>query len=95
LELRILVKDLVLPPAGPLIIGVVGLLICLRRARLGFFLCAVAIGALWLLATPIVADALTRAMESYPALDPTHLTAAQSEAQAIVILGGGVRRGAP
>jgi uncharacterized SAM-binding protein YcdF (DUF218 family) len=95
LELRILVKDLALPPAGPLIIGVLGLLLCLRRPRIGFLLCTAAIGGLWLLATPIVADALARAMESYPALDPTHLTAAQSEAQAIVILGGGVRRGAP
>jgi uncharacterized SAM-binding protein YcdF (DUF218 family) len=95
LELRILVKDLALPPAGPLIVGVVGLLLCLRRPRIGLALCAAAIGGLWLLATPIVADALARAMEAYPPLDPAHLTAAQSEAQAVVILGGGVRRAAP
>src|SRR5271165_6346371 len=95
LELRVLLKDLALPPAGPLIVGVLGLLLCLRRPRIGFALCATAIGSLWLLATPIVADGLARAMESYPPLDPTHLTAAQSGAQAIVILGSGVRRGAP
>src|SRR5271166_2364505 len=95
LELRVLLKDLTMPPAGPLIVGVLGLLICLRRPRLGLALCAAAIMGLWLLATPIVADALARAMEAYPALDPAHLTAAQSKAQAIVILGGGVRRGAP
>lgn len=95
LELRVLLKDLALPPAGPLIVGVLGLLLCLRRPRIGFVLCAAAIGGLWLLATPIVADALARAMEAYPALDPANLTAAQSEAQAIVILGGGVRRSAP
>jgi uncharacterized SAM-binding protein YcdF (DUF218 family) len=67
----------------------------LRRPRLGFALCAVAIGGLWLFATPIVADKLARATEAYPALDPTHLTQMQARAQAIVILGGGVRRGAP
>ncbi|MGA2708525.1 MAG: YdcF family protein [Steroidobacteraceae bacterium] len=95
LELRVLAKALILPPAGPLIVGVAGLLLCLRRPRLGFALCAVAIGGLWLFATPIVADKLARATEAYPALDPTHLTQMQARAQAIVILGGGVRRGAP
>lgn len=90
-----LAKALILPPAGPLIVGVAGLLLCLRRPRLGIALCAVAIGGLWLFATPIVADKLARATEAYPALDPTHLTQMQARAQAIVILGGGVRRGAP
>ncbi len=90
-----LAKALILPPAGPLIVGVAGLLLCLRRPRLGFALCAVAIGALWLFATPIVADKLTRATEAYPALDPAHLTDTQARAQAIVILCGGGRRGAP
>jgi uncharacterized SAM-binding protein YcdF (DUF218 family) len=95
LELRILLKGLVLPPAGPLILGVAGLLIRFRRPRLGLALCAVAIGSLWLLATPIIADALARASEGYPALDPTHLTEQQARAEAIVILGGGYRRNAP
>jgi len=95
LELRIFLKALLLPPGGPLLIGVAGLLIWARRPRLGLALCAVSIGSLWLLSMPIVSDALTRATEGYPALDPTHLTETQARAQAIVILGGGVRRGAP
>ena len=95
LELRIFLKALLLPPGGPLLIGVAGLLIWTRRPRLGLALCAVSIGSLWLLAMPIVSDALTRATEGYPALDPTHLTETQARAQAIVILGGGVRRSAP
>lgn len=92
---RALLKTLLLPPAGPLLLGVAGLLFWSRRPRVGFALCAVSIASLWLLSTPIVSDALARATEGYPALDPAHLTLTQARAQAIVILGGGVRRGAP
>jgi len=95
LQFRLLLKALLLPPGAPLLLGVAGLLSWPRRPRLGFALCATAIGSLWLLATPIISDALARAAESYPALEPAHLTAAQARAQAIVILGGGVRRRAP
>jgi uncharacterized SAM-binding protein YcdF (DUF218 family) len=94
-ELRQVLKALLLPPGGPILLGVVGFICWPRRPRLGFLLCAAAIGSLWLLATPIVADALARAAEGYPALDPKHLTAQQARAQAIVILGGGMRRNAP
>jgi uncharacterized SAM-binding protein YcdF (DUF218 family) len=58
-------------------------------------LCAISILSLWLLAMPFVSDALARAAEVYPALDPAHLTPSQARAQAIVILAGGVRRDAP
>jgi uncharacterized SAM-binding protein YcdF (DUF218 family) len=95
LDFRILLKALALPPGGPLVLGLVGILVWWRRPRLGFALCATAIGILWLLATPIISDALARAAEDYPPLDPAHLTRAQARAQAIVILGGGVRRNAP
>jgi uncharacterized SAM-binding protein YcdF (DUF218 family) len=96
LELRILLKAILLPPCGPLLLGLVGVVCALlRRPRLGLALCAIAIGSLWLLATPIIADAMARAAEGYPALDPAHLTAQQASAQAIVILGGGYRRNAP
>jgi uncharacterized SAM-binding protein YcdF (DUF218 family) len=95
LEWRILLKALILPPSGPLLLGLAGLLCWPRRPRLGFALCAVALGSLWLLATPVISDALTRSAERYPALDPAHLTSGQASAQAIVILGGGVRRHAP
>ena len=88
-------KAIALPPSGLLRVGVVGLLCWRRRPRLGLALCAASIGGLWLLATPVFSDVLARAGEGYPALDPKHLTAAQARAQAIVILGGGVRRGAP
>ena len=95
LEFRIFLKVLFLPPASPLLLGLAGVLLWHRRPRLGYALCAAAIGSLWLLSTPIISDALTRVTESYPPLDPAHLTAEQAGAQAIVILGGGVRRNAP
>jgi len=94
-ELRFILKALLLPPAGPLLLGAAGLLVWLRSPRVGFAFCAAAIGSLWLLATPVLSDALARAAEGYPALDPEHLTPLQARAQAIVILGGGVRHGAP
>jgi uncharacterized SAM-binding protein YcdF (DUF218 family) len=88
-----LLKNLVLPPTGPLLLAGLGLaLLGYRRARLGgAILCAVGLAALWVLATPIAADSLVRWAERYPALDPAQI----GDAQAIVILGGGVRVFAP
>ena len=61
-------------------------------ARLGgAVLCATGLAALWVLATPIAADSLVRWAERYPALDPAQV----GDAQAIVILAGGVRVDAP
>jgi len=96
IEYRIFLKVLLLPPSIAIIVGLAGLL-CgwRRRPRLALSLCALSIGSLWLLATPLVSDALVRATESYPPIDLTHPEAPASRAQAIVVLGGGVRRNAP
>jgi uncharacterized SAM-binding protein YcdF (DUF218 family) len=93
--LRVIARGLILPPAFPLLIAFAGLLLWRRRPRLGFVLCAIGVGSLWLLATPFVADAIARSAENYPALDAAHLTPAQADARAIVILGGGFRHNAP
>jgi uncharacterized SAM-binding protein YcdF (DUF218 family) len=94
-DFHVLLRTLVLPPSSTLLLALAGLLFWPRRPRLGAALCAAGILSLWLLAAPVVADALARAAEGYPPLDPSHLTAAQARAQAIVILGGGVRLDAP
>lgn len=88
-----LLKNLVLPPTGPLLLAALGLaLVVLRRRRLGgLVVCATGLAALWVLATPIAADSLVRWAERYPALDPAQV----GDAQAIVILAGGVRVDAP
>src|SRR5579862_5677901 len=94
-ELHVLLRTLILPPASPLLVGIAGLLCWRRRPRVGIALCTLCIAGLWALSTPILADALARSVEGYPALDPQHLTASQARAQAIVILSGGFRPNAP
>lgn len=85
--LKSLLQTLVLPPAGPLLLMIAGA--CLTRAhgrgaRAGWTLLVTGITLQWLLATPVVASALSIAAQRYPALD----LARPVEAQAIVILGG-------
>jgi uncharacterized SAM-binding protein YcdF (DUF218 family) len=89
LQLKTLLKDLVLPPAGPLLLALLGLLLLKRRPVLARICLIAGVGSLWLLSTPIVADGITRLVERYPPLD-LQLAA---NAQAIVILGGGGQRG--
>jgi uncharacterized SAM-binding protein YcdF (DUF218 family) len=90
---KLFLKTLVLPPAGPLILAVAGLAMAAsqRLHRTGLTLCVLGIALLWLLATPLIADTLVRSAERYPALD----LAKPIDAQAVVILGGGVRLNAP
>jgi len=89
--LKSLVRTAILPPAGPLILAVAGLLLSRRRPILGRTLLITGVGSLWLLATPVVSDGLQRLAERYPPLDPSKPV----NAQAIVILGGGTVRFAP
>lgn len=91
-ELRILLRTLILPPACLLILGFIGLVLVRRFRRFGIGLIAAALAGLWLLATPVIANALERMAERYPPLDLSRPVAAQ----AIVILGGGsFRQNAP
>jgi uncharacterized SAM-binding protein YcdF (DUF218 family) len=89
LQLKTLLRSLMLPPAGPLLLGFGGLLLLGRRPRIARLLLVSGLGSLWLLSTPVVSDALTGLVERYPALD----LARPSGAQAIVVLGGGGQRG--
>jgi uncharacterized SAM-binding protein YcdF (DUF218 family) len=86
-----LARNLILPPAGPLILAIIGLALMPRRRKLGGALVITAVAALWLCATPVVADVLTRMAERYPSLDPSKPVSAQ----AVVILGGGSVHSAP
>lgn len=88
LMLKTLLKDLILPPAGPLLLALLGLMMLKRRPKPARICLVVGVGSLWLLSTPVVSDALTRLVERYPPLD-LQLAA---KAQAIVILGGGGQR---
>lgn len=85
---RTVLKNLLLPPADLLLLAFFGLWWMRRQARLGYLITLIALAGLWLLSTPVIADALTRATERYAAFDATQPV----DAQAIVILGGGGQR---
>lgn len=91
--LKQLLKNLVLPPTGPLLVAIAGFIASLLAGRraVPLAICAAGLALTWLLSTPIVADGLMRAAEPYPPLDLSKPVAAQ----AIVILAGGVRVHAP
>jgi uncharacterized SAM-binding protein YcdF (DUF218 family) len=86
---RKVLAALVLPPTGPLLLALAGLALLGRRPRLGRASAWAGVGSLLLLSLPVVSHALLRSLEP-PALDLRKT----EDAQAIVILGGGVRRNA-
>src|ERR1700722_3569568 len=67
--LKSLARSAILPPSGPLILAIVVLLYPRRRPRLSVALLVIGLGSLWLLATPLVSDALQRLAQRYPPLD--------------------------
>ena len=85
-----LVAALVLPPTGPLLVAMTGLALLARRPAWGRALAWLGVLSLLVLSLPPVSHALHRSLYDYPVLDP----AQAREAQAVVILGGGVRRNA-
>jgi uncharacterized SAM-binding protein YcdF (DUF218 family) len=85
--LRLIATSFVLPPGGPIVLVLLGVLAWGRWPRLGRALAAAGAATLWLASLPIVANALVTALGGARALDD----AAARQADAIVILGGGVR----
>lgn len=84
---RKVLAALVLPPIGPLALAILGAALLGRRPRLGRALLWTGLGLLVALSTGLVAGGLLRLVDDSPPV-----TQAQaSSAQAIVILGGGVR----
>jgi len=88
--IKALLKALVLPPTGPLLLSAVGLVILSRFPRAGRTLAAAGVFLLLALSVPMVAIALLRAVDVPPPLDVERA----KSAHAVVILGGGVRRNA-
>ena len=88
---RALAKSLILPPAAPLLVALIGLVLIGRWPRIGRTLATLGVLALALLSLPAIASLLIRLVDETPPLDPVRA----ATAQAIVILGGGVRNGAP
>jgi uncharacterized SAM-binding protein YcdF (DUF218 family) len=87
---RAMAKALVLPPGGPLLLAVAGLVLARRAPRAGRTLAWIGVVTLLLLSLPIIATWLARPFDRAP-----FAPAEAQGAQAIVILGGGTRRSAP
>lgn len=88
LQLKTLLKNVLLPPGGLLLLAFLGVLLLKRRPALARACIVAGIASLWLLSTPVISDALSGWVERYPAVDLKSAAAAQ----AIVILGGGGQR---
>src|SRR5947209_16516034 len=88
---KLLLKALVLPPAMPLLVAIVGLALLDRSRKLGRFLVTTGVLLLVAVSLPAVADLLIRFVDDSPPFDAAQVEAAQ----AIVILGGGTKRAAP
>jgi uncharacterized SAM-binding protein YcdF (DUF218 family) len=91
IAVKAVLKALVLPPLGPLVLALAGLAIIVRRPRLGRRLALAGVLILIVLSIPAVAVILNRMVQYAPAFD----RGAAADAQALVVLGGGVRRDAP
>jgi len=88
LRFKTLLKGLILPPSGPILLAALGVFLIKRRPLLARICLILGLGSLWLLSTPLVSDALSHLAEHYPPLDLQSTVGAQ----AIVILGGGGQR---
>ncbi len=88
LRIKTVLKSAILPPAGSLLLAVLGVILMKRRPRLARVCLVLGIGSLWLLSTPWVSDALQGLAEAFP---PLNLPSAAG-AQAVVVLGGGGQR---
>ena len=92
-ELKPILGTLVLPPAGPLLLALLGLLLVSgRRLRAGGALAFVGVASLWFLSCH--APAVWMAQTLLPQVAPVRAEQL-ARAEAIVVLGGGVLAEAP
>ena len=91
LWVKAILRALVLPPTGPLLLAVIGLMLLSRFQRMGRAIAAAGVLLLLVISVPIVADFLTGFVDTSAAIAPGDSV----DAKAIVILGGGIRRNAP
>ena len=93
-QLKPILTALALPPAGPLLLALVGLLLMGRRWLPGALVSLAGIGALWFLGCNAVALGLAGTL--LPPVQPLDVkSAGMTQSQAIVVLGGGVHAQSP
>ena len=91
LWIKAVLKALVLPPTGPLLVAAVGVALMRRAPRLGRALAAAGVAVLLVLSMPAVAEFLVGLVDTSTPFD----SEAAKSAKAVVILGGGIRHNAP
>jgi len=91
LWIKAVLKTAVLPPTGPLLLAAFGIVLWRRAPRLGRGLAAAGVAGLLLLSMPAVAEFLVSLVDTSVPFDPQ----AAKSAEAVVILGGGIRYNAP
>ena len=95
-ELKRVLRTLLLPPAGPLLMALIGVLLLRRWPRAGARMALAGIVFAWLLSTPVMADFLVGHLErDQRPLDAAKLAsvrAGPNPPRAVVILGGGALR---
>lgn len=89
--LKKIISSLLLPPAGPLLLALFGLWLARRHPRTGRGLIFFSIAVLLVLSLPWTSHQLLRGLENAPPISPEAL----AQAQAIVVLGGGIYDQAP
>lgn len=91
MELRFILKQLILPPGGFFLLILLAWLLWLAtgRARLASLLLLLGLGGLWLLSLPAVMEKAARLLEREPALPEAGWATLPERAEVIVILGSG------
>ena len=91
-----LLVNLVLPPAGLLLVGLIGMALARRRPVTGWLLIVLALGGTWMLSTPYIGRLLLSATGEFKPFDGSTVKffKAEDRPQIIVVLGGGRVRGA-
>jgi uncharacterized SAM-binding protein YcdF (DUF218 family) len=93
--LKKLITALILPPAGPLLLALLGLWLTRAKSRrwqhAGLWLATLSLLGLLVLSLPFVGNALMAPLEPHPPITQAQL----QRAQAIVVLGGGSYHSAP
>src|SRR5699024_7309559 len=87
MEWRFLVKHLIFPPGGPLLLLLFSVFFYYRYPRLSRGVLVTAITTLWLFSTPKLTQWLAAPLETYPPLNIKTLN--PEDYDAIVVLGGG------
>ena len=84
-----ILATLILPPAGPLLLCFIGFMLNEKYRYTARFMLWTGFTSIVFFCLPISSYVLIESLERYPALDETKAT--KSNAQAIVVLGGGLR----